>query len=287
MPQIDLAELQKSIGRELREPDIITPRLARAFTSTMSPYLAPVPAGDSPLGLHWCLAPAPAAPMEELALDGHPPGGGIFPAVPLPRRMWAGGEVQLLAPLPVGGAVERRSVITDVKLKQGRTGVLCFFSVQHEFWAGGVAAIRETQSVVYRDAAKPGENAQGPVNQQEAAARPKPDMVWTVETPPTLLFRYSALMFNAHRIHYDMPYVTGVEGFPGLVVQGPLQAGCLFNLAAVLGGSRPKRFSCRGQAPLIGGRPFTVNAVRAADGGVECWTNDADGRINMTGAASW
>lgn len=287
MAKVDLAELRKSIGRELREPDFVTPRLAQAFRATMSPYLAPVPQGDTPLGLHWCLAPAPAAPMDELALDGHPPGGGIFPGVPLPRRMWAGGEVEFVAPLPEGAKIERRSVITDVQLKEGRSGVLCFFSVQHEFVAeNGKPALRETQSVVYREAAKPGENAQGG-KPGAAAEQPKPDKVWTVETPPTLLFRYSALMFNAHRIHYDEPYVTAVEGFPGLVVHGPLQAGCLLNLAAVVGGSRPRRFACRGQTALIGGRPFTVNAVRKPNGSVDCWTSDADGRINMSSTSWW
>jgi len=256
--------------------DIVTPRLVAEYEATLAPTLAKVPAGTAPLALHWCLAP-PITPLAAIGADGHAAKGEFLPPVPLPRRMWAGGRVSTHAPLLVGETVQRRSVIADVAVKQGRTGTLCFVSVDHEYATPRGVALTERHDIVYREAV---DNA--------AAAKPEPspepreaDLTWQIEATPTLLFRYSAMTFNGHRIHYDQPYVTGVEGYPGLVVHGPMQASLMFNLAAELGGTVPTDFRYRGLSPLFSGQRFLVRAVRRPDGGIRCWTENAAGRICM------
>ena len=254
--------------------DIVTPRLVAEYGATLGPNLAKVPDGAAPLALHWCLAP-PITPLAALGADGHAARGEFLPPVPLPRRMWAGGTVSTRAPLHVGDTVRRRSVITDVTVKQGRTGTLCFVSVDHEYSTPRGPALSERHDIVYREAT-------------DGAAKPEPpaeprtaDLTGEVEATPTLLFRYSAMTFNGHRIHYDQPYVTGVEGYPGLIVHGPLQASLMFNLAAELGGAVPADFRYRGLSPLFSGERFAICAARRPAGGIRCWTQNAAGRICM------
>jgi 3-methylfumaryl-CoA hydratase len=276
---IDLPHLQSWVGRTESVEDVVTPRLVAGFDATLGPNLAPVGAGEAPLALHWCLAP-PAVPMAELGPDGHPARGGFLPPVPLPRRMWAGGEIETHAPLRVGDVVMRRSRIESVEAKQGRSGALVFVAVRHDYATGRGVAVSERHDIVYRDVGPAAPEAKDPGG---ATERRTADLDWRVEADPVLLFRYSALTFNGHRIHYDHPYVTGVEGYPGLVVHGPIQASLMFNLAAVLGGRAPARFSYRGLSPLIAGGVFSVRGARAADGSIACWVEAADGRITMEG----
>ena len=205
---------------------------------------------------HWCLA-QPVFPMSELGPDGHPTRGGFLPPVPLPRRMWAGGELEFLDPLRVGDEAKRTSRISDVTMKTGSTGVLCFVSVEHTITTPRGAAIRERQDIVYRDMSSAPQAA-------PAKAPPPPPVAKHREShmaDPVLLFRYSALTFNGHRIHYDRDYVTKVEGYPGLIFHGPLQA-ALHRRTRREAARRqaPKKFSYRGVQPLFEGSEFWINA---------------------------
>lgn len=278
---IDLDALKRWTGRTEEAADLVTPRLVRSFEATFAPHLAPYAEGEAPLALHWCLAP-PIAPMGAIGIDGHAAKGEFLPPVPLPRRMWAGGTIETLAPLQTGDEVTRRSVIGDISYKQGRTGPLCFVAVDHELITPRGVALRERHNIVYREAAKPG----APASPAPAPEDPRPaDLVWQVASSPVFLFRYSAITFNSHRIHYDYPYVTGEEGYDGLVVHGPIQATLLLNIIATLSGGEPIRLDYRGVAPLIAGDDFLVKAKRLPDGGIAAWTEGSDGRVRMEGVS--
>jgi 3-methylfumaryl-CoA hydratase len=267
---------------------VITPGLVQRMLATLDrePVLPP-PGTAAPAMVHWCLAPAAAA-MSGLGPDGHPARGGFLPPVPLPRRMWAGGSLVYHDTLRVGDAVERRSRITDVKLKEGRSGTLCFVAVEHQTSTARGLAIVERQDIVYRDidqTTPPKTAAAAPSPVQPAPA--SLIMQWTIPADPVLLFRYSALTFNGHRIHYDRRYCVEVENYPGLLVHGPLQATILMELAiAANGDDRPRRFHFRGVSPLFDGAPFHANALQADDG-IELWISDSEGRKTMTATATW
>jgi 3-methylfumaryl-CoA hydratase len=276
---MNIDHLRSWIGQTEEASDLVTPRLIASYTATFAPHLAPCPAGDAPLALHWCLAP-PIAPMSALGADGHPAKGAFLPPVPLPRRMWAGGRIEALAPLREGDFVTRRSRIGDVSAKEGRTGPLCFVAVEHEISTPRGLALRERHDIVYREATSLPASAPG------ATAEPEPaDLVWEIEASPTLLFRYSALTFNGHRIHYDRPYATSEEGYAGLVVHGPIQATLMLNIAATLAGRTTLSLDYRGVSPLIAGGAFFVKAKRQADGSIRTWTEGSDRRLRMEGTA--
>ncbi len=202
--------------------------------------------------------------------------------MPLPRRMWAGGELEFLDPLRVGDEPKRSSRITDVTMKSGSTGQLCFVSVEHLVTTARGLAIRERQDIVYRD--------MGGAPAASAKPAPSPRVAQHRETyisDPVLLFRYSALTFNGHRIHYDRDYVTRVEGYPGLIFHGPLQAAFIVELAAKLhGGMPPRKFVYRGVQPLFEGSEFSINA-NDNGGSMELWTANAEGQPTMKGTATW
>lgn len=282
MSVVDLDALKGWIGRTETASDDLTLRLAALFRATLHPHLAPAD-GAAPLGLHWCLAP-PQVATRDLSTDGHPARGGFLPPVPLPRRMWAGGEITFLAPLHIGDTVERRSKIVDLRLTEGRSGPLCFVTVEHEVATDRGMAIRERQDIVYREA--PQGTAPPVKDSVSSGAPPAADLAWTVDAAPPLLFRYSALTFNSHRIHYDLPYAREQEGYPDLVVHGPLQATLLLNLAAAFQGRSPRRFRYRGLAPLFSGRPLHLRAVRTASG-VDCWSTTDEEIVGMKAAADW
>jgi 3-methylfumaryl-CoA hydratase len=278
MTPAEAEHLRRWIGRTSDAEDIVTRHLVDGFRATLEPHLAPIADDEAPHLIHWCLAPG-AAPMDALGEDGHPAKGGFLPPVPLPRRMWAGGEVRGTAPLRIGDRVTRHTTITDVAVKDGRTGPLCFVTLEHEIATARGVAVRERQDLVYR-----GPAAGAP---PQAGETEEPDLAWTVEASPVLLFRYSALTFNGHRIHYDRPYAQAVEGYPGLVVHGPLQATLLFHLAAVRAGRPPARFGYRAVAPLIDGQAFRIGIRRRAEGDAEGWVRDAAGRVTMKATAAW
>ena len=233
------------IGRSETRSDVITPGLVARFCATLDrPVTEAIPQG-----LHWCLC-LPDAPTSELGEDGHPAKGGFLPPIPLPRRMWASSKISFEAPLRMGDAVTRVSTIASIEEKAGKSGDLVFVGVDHETSVAGRTAIRETQNIVYREPAA----RAAPVSPEQTGRPDLGDWHWqqTIVPSEALLFRYSALTFNSHRIHYDQPYAVEEEGYPGLVVQGPLMATLLLNLAASeLGTNKMSRFSFRGQAPAF------------------------------------
>jgi 3-methylfumaryl-CoA hydratase len=279
---IDIDHLRQWIGREERRTDVVTPGLVDRFVATLGASALRAD-GHAPLAIHWCLSPPAVAP-DELGPDGHPARGGFLPPVPLPRRMWAGGRFDTAEPLPVGAEVTRVSRIADVVRKTGRTGDLVFVTVEHAFLCAGRTALRERQDIVFRGV--PQQDAPAADTPGAAAIEPRAaDVSETVEATTTLLFRYSALTFNGHRIHYDVDYARQAEGYRGLVVHGPLQATLMLHLAARISSGRvPRGFAYRGVAPLFHGAPFTVNA--AANGqGLDLWCADAAGAATMTARA--
>ena len=287
-PPLDAAALRAWIGRTDRATDVVTPRLAQGLLATLDRDGSALAEGDPiPATAHWCLT-QPTVPMSGLGPDGHPARGGFLPPVPLPRRMWAGGALEFRDPLRVGDAVERESRIADVAVKEGRTGTLCFVAVEHRISTPRGLAVLERQDIVYRDI-----DRSQPQQGAPAAAVPPPDARqprWrrAVQADPVLLFRYSALTFNGHRIHYDRRHCIEAEGYPGLVVHGPLQATLLVELAAsARDGRAPRFFEFRGVRPLFDGAPFSVNAAEADGGGLELWAADDQGRSTMAAKAGW
>jgi 3-methylfumaryl-CoA hydratase len=274
----DLALLQQWAGKTEVKQDVIQPGLAGALASTLD---RAAPAAELPPLWHWIYFWT-AVPASEVGADGHPQRGGFLPPVPLPRRMWAGGRLSFTAPLALGKPATRTSRILDVSAKSGATGQLAFVTVRHEIAQEGRIAITEEHDIVYRGMPQPGTAA--------PAGKPAPaSAAWSREiTPdPVLLFRYSALTFNGHRIHYDRSYVTGVEGYPGLIVHGPLIATLLLDL---LHRHRPDvtvtQFSFRAVGPLFDIEPFTVCGQPADDGrSVKLWAKNSRGELAMQAEA--
>lgn len=280
--KLDIDHLRQWIGRSTEATDIVTAQLVKGLRATLFQEVGEPQAGDAaPFTVHWCLA-QPVFPMSMLGPDGHPTRGGFLPPVPLPRRMWAGGEIEFLQPLRVGDESTRTSRIADVQVKSGSTGPLCFVSVEHSISSPRGVAIRERQDIVYREM-----TSSAPAGAKAPPPPPKAQHRETHVSDPVLLFRYSALTFNGHRIHYDRDYVTKVEGYPGLIFHGPLQAALIVEMAAKLhDGKAPKKFSYRGLQPLFEGTEFSINA-NATETGMELWTANAEGQPTMKGTAVW
>jgi len=279
MSGLDIEHLRQWIGRGEVKSELVTDAMVERFKATFDQEGEARDGDVAPAMIHLCVAP-PAAPTSGLGVDGHPARGGFLPPVPLPRRMWAGGALTFHDDIRVGERVTRHSTIRDVTMKEGRTGTLCFVTVDHRIESAGRLVIEERQDIVYRGIDAPG----GPKKTPEAAA-PGTHRV-TVNPSAALLFRYSALTFNGHRIHYDTPYVTGEEGYPGLIVHGPMQATMLVQLAEKLRGTRPARFDFRSLSPLFDIADFTLNAEEDGEG-LRLWTSRVDGPVAMEARASW
>ena len=280
--KLDLDNLRQWIGRSAQVSDTVTAQLTKGLRATLFLEIGEPKLGDAaPITVHWCLG-QPVVAMSELGPDGHPARGGFLPPVPLPRRMWAGGELEFVDALRVGDEVTRTSRIADVTLKTGSTGTLCFVAVDHLIATSRGTAIRERQDIVYRNVSPAAAASAKPAAPPPAAQHRETHMADTV-----LLFRYSALTFNGHRIHYDRDYVTRVEGYPGLIFHGPMQAALLVEFAAKLRGGRvPKKFSYRGVQPLFEGSEFSVNA-NITDAGMELWTANSERQPTMKATAAW
>ena len=280
--KLDLDNLRQWIGRSAQVSDTVTAQLTKGLRATLFLEIGEPKLGDAaPITVHWCLG-QPVVAMSELGPDGHPARGGFLPPVPLPRRMWAGGELEFVDTLRVGDEVTRTSRIADVTLKTGSTGTLCFVAVDHLIATSRGTAIRERQDIVYRNVSPAAAASAKPAAPPPAAQHRETHMADTV-----LLFRYSALTFNGHRIHYDRDYVTGVEGYPGLIFHGPMQAALLVEFAAKLRGGRvPNKFSYRGVQPLFEGSEFSVNA-NMTDAGMELWTANSERQPTMKATAAW
>ncbi|WP_417722328.1 FAS1-like dehydratase domain-containing protein [Salipiger sp.] len=276
---MDLDHLRGWIGREETQSELLTPALVQRFNATFDREGSLEEGAEAPLLIHLCLC-QPAAPTAALGTDGHPARGGFLPPVPLPRRMWAGGAFEFHAAPRIGETITRRSVIEDVTMKEGRTGTLCFVTVTHHVSAGDRALITERQDIVYRNADAPGAPKKTPEPAPAGASSKE------IAATPVLLFRYSALTFNGHRIHYDQPYVTGEEGYPGLIIHGPIQATMLAQYAADLRGAAPARFTFRSLSPIFDTADFTLNA--GDDGAaLTLWTAGTGGPKAMEARAEW
>lgn len=227
---------------------------------------------------HW-LYFLEARPQGELGRDGHPRKGGFLPPVALPRRMWAGGRLEFHCPLPLGAKVRKKSSIKDIVEKEGRTGALCFVTVLHELFLGDAPAISEEHDIVYREDPSPG----APKPTPEAAPE-RPEVSEEITPSQVMLFRYSALTFNGHRIHYDVDYAREVEGYDGLVFHGPFTATLLIDLACRTFGKAPASFSFRALAPITGMDPFRIEGCRGGDQ-IELWARRRDGAAAMTATA--
>lgn len=280
---MDMPYLREWLGRTESRSDQVTATPIAALSATLDRDDAAPQNGDvlAPLW-HW-LYFLPLHRQSELGPDGHAARGGFLPPVPLPRRMWAGGRLQFHQPLRVGEAISRESRIVDVSHKEGRSGSLVFVLVRHEISNAAGPAITEEHDIVYRDAPRPGDPAPKP----QAAPT---DHAWSREIHPddVLLFRYSALTFNGHRIHYDRRYVTEVEGYPGLIVHGPLIATLLMDLLRRNMSERTVRqFSFRAVKPVFDIASFSVCGRLEDDGKtVRLWAKDADGWLTMEASAT-
>jgi len=270
------------IGRSEEALDTVAAGPIARLAATLDRDDPPLTVGEivPPLS-HW-LHFLPGVRQSEIGADGHPRRGGFLPPVhDLPRRMWAGSRLSFPGDLRVGDQVVRRSTITSVTQKNGGSGPLVFVTVRHEIGRPGEpAAVRDDHDIVYRGLAAPAMKAEP---ERTRAGLWRQDLV----PDAVLLFRYSALTFNAHRIHYDRDYVTQQEGYPGLVVHGPLIATLLIELVRRNApGSRIATFSFRAISPLINGRPMSVNGTPPdADGKVKLWAANAAGGLAMTAEA--
>jgi len=278
-----LDHLRAWIGRTESHPDTATAWPVAAMAATLDrPDTAPAAGTDIPLGWHW-LWFLEAKAASELGPDGHPKRGGFLPPVPLPRRMWAGGRLEFLRPLRVGEPLRRDSEIVSVEPKQGKSGSLVFVTVRHLVHSAGELAVREEHDIVYRDLPRPGD----PAPQAKAAPAAAP---WRREIAPdpVLLFRFSALTFNGHRIHYDLDYVRNEEHYPGLIVHGPLQTLLLLDLCRRNEARPVRRLEYRAVHPVFHTERFTVNGNPAADGATATlWTANGAGSYAMQGTATF
>lgn len=256
------AKLQDWIGKSQTTEDAIDLGHAARIAATLG---EPAPAKGQALSSlwHWCFF-LESVPMTGLGTDGHPARGGFLPPAEGRNRMWAGGRVTFEADLLAGIAATRVSTVSKITEKQGKTGSLLFVTVTHEVFQSGKRVLLEEQDIVYRTPSPP--KLQG--------TEPAPQAQWsqTFDPTPTWLFRYSALTFNGHRIHYDFPYVTEVEGYPGLVVHGPLIATCMVqSFRQANPGARVSHLSYRGLRPLICPASFEAQGLIAEDGVAQLW----------------
>ncbi len=276
-----LAHWRTWLGRTEQRSDQIGAAPLNAWAATLDRDDAEaLPGGDVPPLAHWLFF-LPAAPQSQLGPDGHPPRGGFLPPIPLPRRMWAGGRLTFHHALHVGDDVTRASRIVGVDAKSGRSGALAFVTVRHEVTDARGLAITEEHDIVYREAPRP--------DVAPAAPQPAPtDEMFSrrVVPDPVLLFRFSALTFNGHRIHYDRSYVTEVEGYPGLIVHGPLIATLLMDL---LRRERPQarvqRFAFTAKSPLFDPHPFDVCGRADGERTVALWARNHQGALAMQASA--
>ncbi len=270
------------IGRECVEHDTVTLQPVHRLLATLDDADTQLGLGDPlPPLWHWLFF-LPNAQQWELGTDGHPPRGGFMPPISLPRRMWAGGRLRFHRSIPIGAQLRRRGRVSDIVEKTGRTGPLVFATVDYQLLDGSDLCIEERHDIVYRELGPP-----------LAAAEPSPALpqppagAWTrdVTPDPRLLFRYSALTFNAHRIHYDRPYTVEQEGYPGLIVHGPLVATLLLELVRRNSDRSVAQFDYRAKAPIFDAHPFRVMGVPQAQDRVELSAFRCDGKVAMSAEA--
>jgi 3-methylfumaryl-CoA hydratase len=278
------ADFEAWIGREEQHSEQILGSVVNAMAATLDSEHSPRAGEPLPPGWQWLFF-NPVVRRSGLGIDGHPRRGGFLPPIELPRRMWAGSRIRYLADLPVEARATRRSRILKIENKAGKRGALSFVTVQHTISCDGTACISEEQDIVYREVTPPDAvTAPAPPPRYDGV----PQWSRSFEPDSTLLFRYSALTFNGHRIHYDRAYAHDEEGYPDLVVHGPLTATLLQQFALEHGGGRPlARFDFRGVIPLFVGRAFQLEGKPAEDGTLEVWARGPDGELAMSATAAF
>jgi len=283
-----MAKWDAWIGREKEQNDYLDLALARRWSDTFD--LALPNDGTMLQGIHFCLC-TPEAPQSQLGEDGHPmrdnSDASFFPPIPLPRRMWAASQINFTRPLVIGKRINRRSRIISISEKEGKTGSLGFVEVEHLTQSENVTAIREKQTLVYRDSAGPDIPLSPPNVLSETFESSEWENHKLFRPDPTLLFRFSALTFNTHRIHYDLPYSSDVERYRGLVVHGPLIASLLLQMASEsLGPNKLKSFAFRAVSPAIANDSLHLVMRRKDAGSLELAAFAGDSRIIMRASGS-
>ena len=271
------------IGREEEHSERILASVAASMAATLDLERVPKEGERLPPGWQWLFFNQ-AKRRSELGTDGHPRLGGFLPPIESARRMWAGSRVRYLADLPIEALATRRSRILKIENKAGKRGSLWFVTVQHVISCDGTPRISEEQDIVYREITAPATESAPAMQRYEGVPQ------WSVSVEPdtTLLFRYSALTFNGHRIHYDRAYAHDQEGYPDLVVHGPLTATLLQQLALDHGAGRAlARFDFRGVTPLFVGRSFLLEGRQGEDGALALWARGPEGELTMSATASF
>ena len=282
-----MAEWGAWIGREQRAADRLDPGLAARWYATFD-HAAPASVA-MPQGVHFCLC-TPEAPTARLGLDGHPlredDSASFLPPIPLPRRMWASSAIRFHSPIAIGASVERTSRVISITPKSGSRGDMVFVEINHETSADGELAVSERQTAVYLEALADDATLSPPELGEGRFDPAAWDSHRDILPDERLLFRYSALTFNTHRIHYDAPYARDVERYRGLVVHGPLTASLLLQLAAErFGENRLASFSFRGLSPAIANEPLHL-VLRGTGDDIELSAFAADGRQVTRASAS-
>ena len=280
--KVNIDHLRKWIGKIDNVTDYVTPIVEQRYRATLNMDIGNPKDGDPVTsGLHWMLG-WNLVKNDELGVDSHPALGEFLPPVPLPRRMWAGSEIKVLKPIRVGDKVIKQSTVADIQVKEGRTGLLCFVTAEYNFLVNDEVTINEKHNIVYRDISKSGGGSGYSKDIPEKA-----DLSEKIFMHPTILFRYSAIGFVGHRIHYDHPYTVNEENYPGLIVHGPLQATYLLRAAEKLMGKPVKSFTHKVMAPVFADSEYMVGVDKMDDGSVSCWGATKEFGVTMRAEAKF
>ena len=280
--KVDIDHLRKWIGKIDNVTDYVTPIVEQRYRATLNMDIGNPKHGEPVTsGLHWMLG-WNLVKNDELGVDSHPALGEFLPPVPLPRRMWAGSEIKVLKPIRVGDKVVKQSTVADIQVKEGRTGLLCFVTAEYNFLVNDEVTINEKHNIVYRDISKSGGGSGYSKEIPEKA-----DLSKKIFMHPTILFRYSAIGFVGHRIHYDHPYTVNEENYPGLIVHGPLQATYLLRAAEKLMGKQVKSFTHKVMAPVFANSEYMVGVDKMDDGSVSCWGATKEFGVTMRAEAKF
>jgi 3-methylfumaryl-CoA hydratase len=280
--KVDIDHLRKWIGKIDNVTDYVTPIVEQRYRATLNMDIGNPKHGEPVTsGLHWMLG-WNLVKNDELGVDSHPALGEFLPPVPLPRRMWAGSEIKVLKPIRVGDKVVKQSTVADIQVKEGRTGLLCFVTAEYNFLVNDEVTINEKHNIVYRDISKSGGGSGYSKEIPEKA-----DLSEKIFMHPTILFRYSAIGFVGHRIHYDHPYTVNEENYPGLIVHGPLQATYLLRAAEKLMGKQVKSFTHKVMAPVFANSEYMVGVDKMDDGSVSCWGATKEFGVTMRAEAKF
>ena len=280
--KVDIDHLRKWIGKIDNVTDYVTPIVEQRYRATLNMDIGNPKVGEPVTsGLHWMLG-WNLVKNDELGVDSHPALGEFLPPVPLPRRMWAGSEIKVLKPIKVGDKVVKQSTVADIQVKEGRTGLLCFVTAEYNFLVSDEVTINEKHNIVYRDISKSGGGSGYSKEIPERA-----DLSEKIFMHPTILFRYSAIGFVGHRIHYDHPYTVNEENYPGLIVHGPLQATYLLRAAEKLMGKQVKSFTHKVMAPVFANSEYMVGVDKIDDGSVSCWGATKEFGVTMRAEAKF